>query len=59
MFLSHYFVEQAGPKLLPNQKFVIAGGFSGSLQNQAIFTELNTHPQVGSSLTCNVDELDS
>ena len=36
-----------------------AGGFTGLLQNQAVFTELNSPPQPDSSLTCNVDESDS
>ena len=34
-------------------------GFTGLLQNQAVFTELNSPPQPDSSLTCNVDESDS
>ena len=52
-------MQHAGQKLLPNQKFVTAGGFTGSLQNQAMFTKLNMSPQPDSSLTCNVDESDS
>ena len=36
-----------------------AGGFNGPLQNQAMFTELNTPPQPDSGLMCNAEESDS
>ena len=35
-----------------------AGGFDGTLQNQAMFTEFNAHPQPDSCLMCNAEETD-
>ena len=35
-----------------------AGGFDGTLQNHAMFTEFNAHPQPDSRLMCNVEETD-
>ena len=58
-FLLEYFIEQIRQRLLPGQRFVTAGGFTGSLQNQAIFTEFNVPLQPDSSLTCNTKESDS
>ena len=58
-FLSEYFIEQIRQRLLPGQRFVTAGGFTGSLQNQAMFTECNLPPQSDSRLTCNAEESDS
>ena len=58
-FLSNYLIHHTGQQLLPHQRFVTAGGFSGSLQNKALFTKLNTPPQPDSTLTCNAEESDS
>ena len=35
-----------------------AGGFDGTQQNQAMFTEFNAHPQPDSRLMCNAEETD-
>jgi len=37
---------------------VRAGGFDGTLQNQAMFTEFNSFPQPDSRLMCNTEETD-
>ena len=49
-------LQHIGQRLLPCRRFVTAGGFTGSLQNQALFTTLNTPPQ---RLVCNAEECDS
>ena len=57
-FLSHHLVHHIGQYLRPPQRFVTAGGFDGTLQNQAMFTEFNAHPQPDSRLVCNAEETD-
>lgn len=54
-FLSHHFLKKIKQKL---QRFVTAGGFSGVLSNQALFTEPNRTPQCDSRLACNTEESD-
>ena len=58
-FLSEYILQHTRQRLLSRQRFVTAGGFNGPLQNQAMFTELNTPPQPDSGLMCNAEESDS
>ena len=57
-FLSHHFLKKIKQKLQPQQRFVTAGGFSGVLSNQALFTEPNRTPQCDSRLACNAEESD-
>ena len=41
-FLSEYILQHIGQRLLSSQRFVTAGGFTGSLQNQALFTHTSS-----------------
>ena len=58
-FLSHHFLEKIKQKLQPQQRFITAGGFSGVLKNQALFTELNRTPQCDGRYVCNAEESDT
>ena len=57
-FLSHHFLKKIKQKLQPQQRYVTAGGFSGVLSNQALFTEPKRTPQCDSRLACNAEEAD-
>jgi hypothetical protein len=58
-FLSNFFVEQMRRELLPNQRFVTAGGFNGDLRDTARFVRMNTSPQSDPTLLCNAEEGDT
>ena len=58
-FLLHYFLEKIRQMLQLEQRFVTAGGFCGTLQNQALFITLNGNPQIDSTLACNAEESDT
>ena len=57
-FLSNHFLERMAWKLLPNHRFVTAGGFNGAQRNQAWYIERNRTPQHDSRLTCNAEDKD-
>ena len=58
-FLSQYFVDKMKRKLLTQQKFVTAGGFSGTLQDQAVYVKSSGPPQRDDMLKCNAEETDT
>ena len=57
-FLTLYFVQKMKCKLHGHQRFVTAGGFSGTLSNAAVSIKANGTPQTDSRLECNVEETD-
>ena len=57
-FLSHHLVDHIGQYLRPSQQFVTAGEFNSTLQNIAMLTEINAHPQPDSHSMCNAEETD-
>ena len=59
-FLSTYFLKKVQCRLGPQQRFVTAGGFDGSLKNKALYVTSSTaQPQPDDSLYCNAEELDT
>ena len=58
-FLATYLVDHISNSLRTTQLFVTAGGFEGSLQDEALAVQQHSLPQPDPKLCCNAEEADT